>query len=185
MSAAWNVHLPTADQTCVRLSLRPRDPGAPWAFALALTELKALGATGETRFRALGTGQGEPLVASQDLVWRGCPLHVETVVTRDGTREAALALPSWDELCVTADAGEEDFWELVDRVAAAVDAGHGAVVDGEPLDPAPPASDDGWQRLVDRHLALLVPAGVAERIEGARAAHYRDLPLSGLAVLIR
>jgi hypothetical protein len=183
---SWSIHLPTADETCVRLRLRPRDERDPWPFSLVLTELARLGAAGEGRFRALGSGHGEPLLASQELVWRGCPVHVETLVARDGSREAALALPSWDEMCHRADATEDDFWELVDCFAAAVDAEHGAIVDGEPLS----ADLDHTARpavelALARHLAVLVPAASADGVAASRAAHYRDLPGSGLAVLLR
>jgi hypothetical protein len=183
----WAIHLPTADETCIRVSLRPRDERDPWPFSLALTELQSLGAVGEGRFRALGSGHGEPLLVSQELVWRGCPVHLETLRARDGSREAALALPSWDELCDQAEAVEEDFWELVDAFASAVGAGHGAIVDGEPLDLASPpiGTSAAWQPLLDRHLALLVPEHVAAELSGCRAVHYRDLPRSGLAVLLR
>jgi hypothetical protein len=186
-TAAWAIHLPTADQTCIRVSLRPRDLRDPWPFTLALSELQGLGAVGEGRFRALGSGHGEPLLASQELTWRGCPVHLETLRGRDGSREAALALPSWDELCDQSDAVEDDFWDLVDAFAAAVGAGHGAIVDGEPLAPVPPPAETpaAWQRLLDRHLALLVPEPIAAALSGCHAVQYRDLPRSGLAVLLR
>jgi hypothetical protein len=177
--SAWSVHLPTAGETCIRLRLRPRHERDPWAFSLAITELARQGAAAEERFRALGSGRGEPLLASQELRWRSCPVHVETLLARDGTREAALALPSWDELCDCAAATEDDFWALVDGFAAAVDAEHGAIVDGEPLE-APPRPLG-----IDRHLAVLVPAVSVDSIEDWRAARYRDLSRSGLAVLLR
>lgn len=176
----WSIHLPTADETCVRLRLRPRDERDPWPFSLAITELGRLGAEGEGRFRALGSGHGEPLLASHQLRWRDCPVHMETVRSGDGVREAALALPSWDEICDKADATEDDFWELVDGFAAAVDAAHGAIVDGEPLD----APEDATAP-IERHLAVLLPRPEAVELTGWRAAHYRDLPRSGLAVLLR
>jgi hypothetical protein len=176
---AWAVHLPTADETCIRLRLRPRQERDPWAFSLAITELARQGAAARERFRALGSGHGEPLLASQELLWRRCPLHVEALLARDGSREAALALPSWDELCDDPDATEDDFWALVDGFAAAVDAESGAIVDGEPLEPSPRPPG------IDRHLAVLVPAAAVEGVDGWRAAHYRDLPRSGLAVLLR
>lgn len=177
---AWSIHLPTADETCVRLRLRPRDERDPWPFSLAITELGRLGVEGEGRFRALGSGHGEPLLASHELRWRDCPVHLETLRTGDGHREAALALPSWDEMCAESAATEDDFWELVDGFAAAVDAERGAIVDGEPLDqPAHGAP------AIERHLAVLVPQPRAAELTGWRAARYRDLPRSGLAVLLR
>jgi hypothetical protein len=172
---AWSVHLPTTDETCIRLRLRPRGERDPWPFSLAITELAQQGAVGEERFRALGSGHGEPLLASQELRWLGCPLHVETLLTRDGTREAALALPSWDELAAT-EATEDGFWALVDGFAAAVDAEHGAIVDGEPLEAIPG---------IENHLAVLLPEAAAAQHAGWRAARYRDLPRSGLAVILR
>lgn len=175
--SAWSVHLPTADETCVRLRLRPRGERDPWPFSLALTELARLGAVGEGRFRAVGSGHGEPLIASHELQWHRCPLHVETLATRDGTREAALALPSWDELCEHSDATEDDFWALVDGFAAAVDAEHGAIVDGEALPATTPVIED--------HLAVLLPTGAATPRETWRAAPYRELPRSGLSVVLR
>jgi hypothetical protein len=176
--SAWSIHLPTADQTCIRLRLRPRDARDPWPFSLALTELARLGAAGEGRFRALGSGHGEPLIASHELSWRRCPLHIETLASNDGSREAALALPSWDELCELSDATEDDFWDLVDGFAAAVDAEHGAIVDGEPLPPAGPPA-------IEHHVAVLIPTHAAGHPDPRRAAHYRDLPRSGLSVLLR
>jgi hypothetical protein len=172
---AWSVHLPTADATWARLRLRPRGERDPWPFTLAVTQLQALGAVGEERFRSLGRGRDEPLLASQELRWRGCPLHLETLLGREGSREAALALPSWDELAHS-EATEDDFWDLVDGFAAAVGAGHGAIGDGEPLD-----------EVLDRHLALLLPPHLAAdaESEGGRACLYRELPLSGLHVLLR
>jgi hypothetical protein len=178
--SAWSIHLPTADETCVRLRLRPRHERDPWPFSLAITELARLGAAGEGRFRAVGSGHGEPLIAAHELRWRRCPVHVETLATRDGTREAALSLPSWDEMCDAAEATESDFWELVDGFAAALDAEHGAIVDGEPLCAAGSAAAS-----LDRHLAVLVPAHVAAGVAPWRAARYRDLPRSGLSVLLR
>jgi len=176
VSGIWSVHLPTADETCVRLRLRPRGERDPWPFSLAITELGRLGAAGEGRFRAVGSGHGEPLVASHELRWRDCPVHLETLRAADGSREAAISLPSWDELTDQADAGEEDFWELVDAFAAAVDAERGAIVDGEPLGAEPGIGD---------HLALLLPPAAARDLRGWRAARYRELPRSGLTVLIR
>jgi hypothetical protein len=178
----WRIHIPTADETCIRLRLRPRDERDPWPFSLAITELARLGAAGEGRFRALGSGHGEPLIASHELRWRNCPVHVETLKARDGTREAALSLPSWDEMCEQPEATEDDFWELVDGFAAALDAEHGAIVDGEPLSDA---AGHAWHDAIDTHVALLVPAVAAADLQPARAAHYHDLPRSGLAVLLR
>ena len=151
---AWAVHLPTAGETCVRLRLRARSDGDPWPFALAVTELQALGAQPAERFRSLGAGRGEPVVASQEFRWRGCAMSIETIRTRDG-REATLTLPSWDELAARSDLGEDHVWDLVDGLAAAVDAEGGAIED---------------VALLQRHPA---------------AASYRHLPRSGLSVVLR
>ena len=184
MSAAdWAVHLPTADQTCVRLAIAPRGPADPWPFTVAVTELGRLGATGRERFRSLGRGTGEPLLASQELAWHGCSLHLESRLDREGRGELSLELPCWDELCQR-DATEDDFWDLVDALAAAASPTHGAVTDGEALDPAPPRTRAECERALDRHLALLLPPGSAE-LSASRAARYRELPRSGLAVLLR
>ena len=161
----WSVHLPTVDRTCVRLALRPRSAGDPWPFTLALSALSRLGASapeGE-RFRSLGAGRGVPLLASQELTWQGCALHLEAATHRDGSGEVVLELPPWDELTASA-ASEAELWELVDAVATAVDAVHGTVGDGE---------------------AQLVTTAAAQGDQGWLAADYRELPLSGLHVLLR
>lgn len=175
----WRIHLPTADQTCVRVVLRPRGERDPWPFSLALTALQRLGATAEARFRSLGAGRGEPLLASQELAWRGVPLLLET-----DRREAALSLPCWDELA-DSEATEEDFWELVDAFAAAVDAAHGALGDGEALGLEAPGDAAALRRALGAHHALLVGAGCDAPGAGWLAAAYRELPLSGLTVLLR
>jgi len=175
----WRIHLPTADQTCVRVALRQRGERDPWPFTLALTTLQRLGATAGTRFRSLGAGRGEPLLASQELAWRGCPLLLET-----DRREAALTLPSWDEMA-DSQATEEDFWELVDAFAAAAGAAHGAIGDGEALDPPAPGSSETLRHALGAHHALLVPGGCDGVSPAWLAAPYRELPLSGLTVLLR
>jgi hypothetical protein len=177
---AWSVHLPTADQTCVRVALRPCGEGDPWPFTLAVTALAGAGARPDERFRALGTGRGIPLIASQQLTWRGCPLYLETVAAMD---EASLVMPSWDEMAGS-EATEDAFWDLVDTFAAAVGAVHGAVGDGEPLGQAPdhPAA---LAEALARHPALLVAPPLAAGGAGCRAARYRELPASGLTVLLR
>jgi len=175
----WGIHLPTADQTCVRVALRPRGEHDPWPFSLALTAMQRLGATSQARFRSLGAGRGEPLIASQELEWRGCPLLLETHV-----HEAALSLPSWDEM-TDSEATEADFWELVDAFAEAAGASHGAIGDGEALSPEPPAGAAATRRALGAHHALLVPATGEPTTPGWLAAAYRELPLSGLTVLLR
>jgi hypothetical protein len=184
IAPAWAIHLPTAGATCVRLRLAPRGERDPWPFMLAITELRRLGATGAERFRSLGRGRDEPVLAAQELAWHGCPLHLSTLAGRDGVREASIELPSWDEL-ERSQAAEADFWELVDAVAAAVGARHGAIGDGEPLDAPAAAGRAGRTADLDRHLALLLPAVDAEDVGAWRAARYRELDRSGLVVLLR
>lgn len=175
---AWSVHLPTAGATVVRLALRARGPRDPWPFMEAITELGRLGARAtEQRFRSVGAGRGHPLIASQELAWRGLPLHFETVAlgSAGGQTEASLELPSWDELVAAPDATEEALWDLVDTLAAVTGAVYGAIGDGEAL-AAPPD--------LAHHAALLVSAAGAGAA-GWHAADYRELPLSGLHVLLR
>ncbi len=179
---AWSVHLPTVDATVVRLALRPRGDRDPWPFTQALTEIARLGATGRERFRSLGAGRGQPLLASQELEWRGCELHVETAGA-----EATLELPPWDEL-TQSQATEEDLWDLVDTLAAATGASHGAIGDGEALRLEPPTTQRALASAVARHPALLLPPGTAAAVAGlplATVALYRELPRSGLEVLLR
>jgi hypothetical protein len=153
---AWAVHLPTAGETCLRFQLRPRGDRDPWAFSLALTELQSLGAQQDGRFRAVGSGRGEPIIASQDLRWRGHPLHVEIIRTQEG-HEATLTLPSWDELALAPHLTEDDVWQLVDAFAAAVDADRGEITS----------------------IAILL------RHADPQAPPYRHLPRSGLTVVLR
>jgi hypothetical protein len=175
---AWAVHLPTTDTTCVRLALPRRTGHEPWPFTLAVTELTRLGATPVERFRSLGAGRGDPLIASQDLTWQGHPLRLEAVTLRDGAAEVALDLPPWDEL-TAGEATEAMLWDLVDALAAAVDARHGAIGDGEPLSPLDPLD-----AALRRHLVVLAPAVLASSA-GWLAADYLELPRSGLHVLLR
>jgi hypothetical protein len=184
VTPAWSVHLPTVDATWVRLRLRPHGERDPWPFSLALTRLAGLGAVSEERFRSLGAGRGRPLLASQELSWRGGRLHLETTLGRDGVAELALALPCWDEL-VGGEATEEDLWELVDGCAEAVDAAHGAVGDGEPLE-EPEGNGEAALPSPGRHLGVLLPGHAVEKATAlAGAASYRELPLSGLTVVLR
>lgn len=174
----WAVHLPTADTTCLRLALPRRTGREPWPFTLAVTELTRLGAVPSERFRSVGAGRGDPLIASQDLTWHGHPLRLEVVTLRGGDAEAAVELPCWDELSA-GDATEAMLWELVDALAAALDSRHGALGDGETLTPPGDLAE-----ALRRHAALLVSADAASDA-GWRAADYRELPRSGLHVLLR
>jgi hypothetical protein len=178
---AWRVHLPTALETRVRSWARA-DPAGPWPSARAVSALLAEGATRAGRPRAVGAGRGLPLVAAQPLRWAGLELEVECRAAGDGLVECDLAAPPWDGIAA-ADATEDGWWELVDAFLAAVDARHGAIVDGEAVDPVEPSAESLRARL-RRHLALLVPEHLATAA-GADAAVYRTLPRSGRAVLLR
>ena len=115
----WRVHLPTADQTCVRLALPRLGERAPWPLARVLAELASLGATPTERTRALGSGRGTPVIASSELRWHGCPLAVESFHdVSGGAGELAISAPSWDELTALLP-GEDAYWELIDTTADA------------------------------------------------------------------
>ena len=179
----WRVHIPTVEESCVRVRCRRPAGSGPWPLSSALTELGRLGLRPTERFRSLGRGRGQPLLHSQEAEWRGLDVHLELVVSSGGeVVEAALALPGMDE--VVRRVGEDEWWELVDLFAAAVDAAHGALVDGEPLDlePAGPALD--WRRRIGDHLALLLPAALGAE-SGPAAFAYTTLPASELSVLLR
>ena len=75
-------------------------------------------------------------------------------------------------------------WELVDVFATAVDAAHGALVDGEPLELEPAGSALDWRRRIGDHLALLLPPGWRQE-PGPAAFAYTTLPASGLLVVLR
>ncbi|TMD07239.1 MAG: hypothetical protein E6J03_04330 [Chloroflexi bacterium] len=179
--ARWRVHLPTALETRVR-AIGVADPRDPWPSARALDALLAAGAVREGPPRAVGAGAGPPLIASQRLCWAGVELEVECVAMAEGVMESNLVAPSWDELTRSA-AGEDAWWELADAFLAAVDARHGALVDGEAVEVEEPTPSTLRARL-RRHLGLLVPESVAGGA-GAAADAYRWLPRSGLVVLLR
>lgn len=178
---AWRVHLPTALETRVRAWARA-DPAGPWPSALAVSALRGEGALPAGPARAAGTGRGLPLLAAQPLQWAGLELDVECRAAGDGLVECDLAAPPWDDIAAT-EATEDGWWELADAFLAAVDARHGAIVDGEAVDPADPTAASLRARL-RRHLALLVPEHLAAA-GGADADVYRTLPRSGRAVLLR
>jgi hypothetical protein len=79
---------------------------------------------------------------------------------------------------------EDQWWELVDAFAAAVDATHGALVDGEPVELTPAGTELGWRRRIGDHFGLLLPEGTEVAWDGT-AAVYTTLPSSGLAVVLR
>ncbi|MGD1034588.1 MAG: hypothetical protein ABR977_09160 [Candidatus Dormibacteria bacterium] len=179
----WRVHIPTVDESCVRLRCRQPAGAGPWPLSVALTELGPLGLRVTERFRSLGRGRGQPLVHTQEASWCGLAVHLESLVSSGGTVvEAALALPGMDEVVLRVD--EDSWWELVDVFATAVDASHGALVDGEPVDLSPPESPRGWRRRVGDHLALLVPSGTDVGWSPAGSL-YTSLPSSRLEVVLR
>ena len=179
----WRVHIPTVDETCVRVRCRQPAGTGPWPVSRALAELSRLGVRPSDRFRSLGSGRGQPLIHAQEATWRGLAVHLESVTTSGGrVVEAALALPAMDEVVGGVD--EDSWWELVDTFAAAVDAVHGALVDGEPVDLEPAVSARDWRRRVADHVGLLLPAR-AEVAWEASASPYTALPLSGLSVVLR
>ncbi len=181
-ASSWRVLIPTADETCVRVRCREPAGKGPWPLSRALVELGHLGLQPEERFRSLGAGRGQPLLQSQEASWHELPVHLESLVTAGGRLvEAALALPAMEELIARVD--ESSWWELVDVFAAACDAAHGAVVDGEPLELEPAADAAGWRSRLADHLALLVPGRFADQLPPAGAV-YTSLPMSSLTVVL-
>lgn len=176
-TAGWRVHPATAATTCFRLFCLQHE-GGPWPLARALADLAGLGVRPSERFRSLGAGRGHPLLHSQECSWEGITIHLEA---RAGG-EAALELPAGDELVGSVD--EDSLWRLVDVFAAAVDARHGALTDGEAADPALPESDAAWRRRLRHHLGVLIPAYAGVEW-GAEAAPYRLLERSRLLVVLR
>jgi hypothetical protein len=181
VSERWRVHLPTALETRVRAVSRagPRDP---WPSARALDALLAAGAERDGPPRTAGAGAGRPLIAAQRVRWAGLELEVECVAMTQALVECNLIAPPWDELTGGAE-GEDAWWDLADGFLAAVDARHGALVDGEAveLDDPTPATLAASLR---RHLGVLVPEWLAGSA-GAAADAYLTLPRSGLVVLLR
>ncbi|MBV9525448.1 MAG: hypothetical protein JOZ46_06500 [Candidatus Dormibacteraeota bacterium] len=180
---AWSVHVPLVGATSVRFAIPRADEDDPWPLSRALTELQRMGAEREGSPRALGAGRGVPLVHSQELRWHGVTLVLEALHVQGGAfDEVILGLPAWDEL-EQALPSEEELWTLVDTVAAACEARHGALGDGEAFLLDTPEDEAAWQRRLARHTGLLVtepPSTFA-----ATACPYRTLPRSGLTVLLR
>jgi hypothetical protein len=175
----WRVHLGTAGATWVRLAVPSPPPGAPWTVARAVEALRTLGATPQGRPDVLGSGRGEPLLARHDLVWRSVPVHLECNRHRAGTGEVAVELPPWDDLVAYADIDENDVWDLIDAVAAAVGARHGGLGDEDaaiPDDEAQPGR---------RLLARLVHEDVAGTGAPGGWSRHAHLQASGLVVLLR
>ena len=169
--------LATAGATWIRLAVGPPPPGAPWTAARAVDALSSVGASLNGRPDVLGAGRGEPLLTRHELDWRGIPLHLGYHRYRDGTGEVALELPPWDELRSSGVLAGGALWELVDAVAAAIDATHGGIGDEDAL--IAPAPGDAGRRLA----AEIVPAGSCAGRGGW--VPYRTLPLSGLLLMVR
>jgi hypothetical protein len=93
-----------------------------------------------------------------------------------------IQLPGTDEVVLCVD--EDQWWELVDAFAAAVDATHGALVDGEPVDLTPAGTPLGWRSRTGDHLGPLLPEGT-EVEWGGTATLYATIPSSGLTVVLR
>ncbi len=181
---SWRVHIPTAGETCLRVRCGQDAATGGWPLPRALVELGRLGLRPTERFRSLGAGRGRPLLHSQEAGWRGLPVHLESVVSERGTVvEAALALPGMDE--VVAEVDEAAWWELADTFCAAVDAVHGALVDGEPLRMEPAVRDEEWPRRLRDHVGLLVPEALTGVTWEPSGDVYTSLPMSRLAVVLR
>ena len=174
----WRVHIPTAGETVVRFACRPALSGAPWPMPRVLAELASAGATADGAARAVGSGSGAPLIHSQAFRWRGCTLHVEA----HDAREVTLEMPAWDEL-VAVLSDEDAFWDVVDIVAAASDAVHGALGDGEAMDLDLPVDAAGWVARCRRHLGVLAPEHLTAALQPL-ASPYRRLSRSGLLVML-
>lgn len=180
----WSVHLETAACTSIRFTCdRARDDD-PWPLSRVVTELAAAGASLAERPRALGTGRGIPLVHSQVMTWCGTTLELEAHHLRDeGHDEVSVMLPPWDELvCVVAH--ENDMWEMIDVVAAAIVPRFGVVGDGEAIGSTRCETDADVRDLLRRHIGVIVYA-YAARVPAGFASAYRSLSRSGMIVMLR
>ncbi len=151
-----------------------------------MQELRVVGAAPAGRPHAAGAGRGVPLIQRQALSWEGCDLLLEAHHARDATTpdEVSLTLPPWDELQQRA-ASEDDVWRLIDATTAACAARFGAIGDGEAMELLSPADCDDWVSRARRHTGLLLRAGDAAHVPATVASGYRELPVSGLVVLLR
>jgi len=184
-AAAWNVHVATAGMTVVRLASRRSEGEEGWPLPRLLSELAALGVTGEEAPRVVGTGVGPPLIHSAELRWHDCELHAEARQLGDsGVTEVTLELPAWDELS-QAVPSEEELWTLVDIAALCADAEHGCLGDGEALELAPPSDSHALMLHCARHAGVLVREQTSVDVPPRIAALYRRLERSGMAVLLR
>ena len=126
------------------------------------------------RPRALGSGRGIPLVQSQVLRWHGTTLELEAHHLRDeGNDEVSVTVPSWDEL-VAVVPREDDVWEMIDLVAAAIAPRFGIIGDGESIGRSRCETAADMRSLLRRHIGVLVHAYASE-IAFADASPYREL----------
>ena len=168
----WRVHIATAGVTCVRLAAGILHASDPWPLTRAVADVVSAGATRTDRPHAVGSGRGVPIIHRQAMQWKGCDCHLEAHLV-DGRAEVSLELPAWDELTERVD-DEDDVWDLIDIVAAAISARWGALGDGEPLGDTPD---------LRRHAGILVPERDTDTFRVSPA--YTMLQRSGLAVLLR
>jgi len=179
----WSVHLGTADCTCVRFTGEPASLDDPWPLSRVVTELVLTGASMGQRPRALGSGRGIPLVHSQILAWRGTTLELEAHTLRDGgSDEVSITLPAWDELAAGITV-EDDVWEVIDIVAAAIVPSFGIIGDGEAIGATRCETGKDLRALLPRHIGVLVP-GYTSALEDEGVTPYRELPRSGMIVII-
>ena len=178
----WRVLLPTVTETVFTFAI-PRIAGAPWPAMPLVAALHDIGFAARERPRALGRGRGVPLIHEQYLERDGIPLDV-TAVGAGEIDEVRLALPAGDELCA-GPLDEDSLWEIVDAAAAASHAAHGTVGDGEATALPGALGAAEWRARLLRHLGLLLPRDLAAELPAADVCRYRELPESGLEVLLR
>jgi hypothetical protein len=183
-SPAWRVHLGTAEATVVRLVSHPTRGGEGWPLTRLLADVSGLGARRVAAPRAVGSGRGAPLIHSTELRWHACDVFVEARHdSASGRHEVSIELPPWDELCSRVE-HEAELWDLLDVVAAASDAQHGTIGDGEATELELPEDEREWEQRCRRHIGVLAPASVAE-MRLRSACVYRALPQSGLCMFLR
>ncbi|MGA8636360.1 MAG: hypothetical protein WB805_16125 [Candidatus Dormiibacterota bacterium] len=180
---AWSVHLGTTGSTCVRFACDVVRDGDPWPLSRVVADLSAGGASLAERPRALGSGRGIPLVHSQRMVWRGTTLELEAHHLRDGGHdEVSVTLPAWDEL-TTAVSEEDEVWEMIDVVAAAIMPRFGIIGDGEAIEVSGADTGD-WRRMLRRHTGLLTHTYMTPP-PSILASLYRTLPRSCMIAFVR
>ena len=180
----WSVHLGTAGCTCIRFTCDRARDGDPWPLSRVVSELVATGASLAERPRALGSGHGIPLVHSQVMAWGGTVLELEAHHLRDeGSDDVSVTLPPWDELNAAVPR-EDDFWGMLDIVAAAITPRFGIIGDGEAIGVSRCETRADARALLSRHTGLLTYT-YSTQFPAALASAYRELPLSGMLAFIR